>query len=99
MKLGHSKNKHFGSAFRSENISLYLNCGIFNKRHNPTKLSFTLMKYADLYTSRLENFLFYPGDACFIPQVNGMVLVSRKFTFLMRHMIQMFVQCFMIFYH
>lgn len=48
-------NPHFGSVFRTSN--------------NPTLFAFSVQRYADLYTSKLENFLRYSlTRARFYPQ-------------------------------
>lgn len=51
--LSEIKNEYFGSLFRSEN--------------NPTLFALDTLRYADLYTSRLENFADYPPDCKFHP--------------------------------
>jgi len=51
--LKHSFNKNFGSVFRTH--------------RNATLFAFHLQRYADIYTSRLENFLDYPLNYAFFP--------------------------------
>jgi hypothetical protein len=47
-------NPNFGSVFRTQN--------------NPTSFGYSVEKYVDVYTSRLENFLLLPPDYRFVPQ-------------------------------
>lgn len=62
--LSECKNEYFGSIFRSEN--------------NPTLFALDTMRYADLYTSKLENFADYPCDCKFLSSVLFNIIISIR---------------------
>lgn len=47
-------NPHFGSVFRTY--------------HNPSYFTRRLVRFADIYSSSIENLLNYPGDVTFYPR-------------------------------
>lgn len=54
LKIGQAINESFGSVFRVESF--------------PSQFAFSIQRYVDIYSSRLENFLDYPENYTFYPQ-------------------------------
>ena len=54
LKMSNKINANFGSVFRTE--------------IHPSQFAFSVQRYVDIYTSRLENMLEYPDNYTFYPQ-------------------------------